>query len=52
MATLGDLLAPFAPKTAAMIRARRLMFVADPAAAAKAGYSTADIQACFCHWFP
>lgn len=51
MATLGDLLAPFAPKTAAMIRARRLMFVADPAAAAKAGYSTADLQPCFCHWF-
>lgn len=51
MATIGDLLAPFAPKTAAMVRARRLMFVADPAAAAKAGYSTADLQPCFCHWF-
>jgi hypothetical protein len=43
MATLGDLLAQFAPKTAAMVRARRLMFVASPALAAEAGYGMDDL---------
>lgn len=43
MAELGDMLAPVAPKTAAMVRARRLMFVASPELAVESGYGMDDL---------
>lgn len=44
MATLGDTLSQLAPKTAAMVRARRLMFVASPELSVEAGYGMDDLE--------
>lgn len=44
MATLGDDLAHWAPRTAAMVRARRLMFVASPELSVEAGYGMDDLE--------
>lgn len=44
MASLGDFLSQAAPKTSAMVRARRLMFVASPQLTHDAGYGMDDLE--------